>query len=349
MRRWWQIHQPPWGVQEEASVQPPHQEGYLPSGLMPSIPPPVAPKGAPPQHGGQPRSSLRDPTQLAAKFCSVGWKKDLEYVLWVYYKYNAASFKEAEWVKVKEMFFMYFLLHKEEALGIKERCPMDYMACIEEHFWRATGLCLSGLRDFTAWIKQGSYYHGLVAQQGHLHRCPHLMGLPLPRWPQLIPSESCRELQMKAEAMATGTSKPSTGATAPPVVETPVVETPTPCSDTPAPMETGGVGDGQSGAEGVEVGLHEGFQQDRPTKHCRSQSRRHEPRQMLPFPLQDSEGRLTSDSQLYEHAAEQPVTHHNVAGRGIMHLHPEMLLQKAMHLGNQVTCMIAEYHLTTSA
>ena len=84
-------------------------------------------------------------------------------------------------------------------------------------------------------------------------------------------------------------------------------------------------------------------------KHPQSQSRRHEPRPPLPFPLQDSEGRLASISQLYEHAAEQPVTHYNVAGRGIMHLHPEMLPQKARCLGNQVACMIAEYHLTSSA
>ena len=47
--------------------------------------------------------------------------------------------------------------------------------------------------------------------------------------------------------------------------------------------------------------------------------------------------------------AEQPVTHHNMAGSAIMHLHPEMLLQNARHLGNQVTCMIVEYHLTSSA
>ena len=32
-----------------------------------------------------------------------------------------------------------------------------------------------------------------------------------------------------------------------------------------------------------------------------------------------------------------------------MHLHLEVLPQNARHLGNQVTCMIAEYHLTTSA
>ena len=160
-------------MQGKVNVQPLHQEGDLPSGSTPSVPPPAAPEGTQPQHGGWPRSALHDPMQLVAKFCSSGWKKDLEHVLWVYYKYNAASFKEAEWVRLKEKFFEYFLPHKEEALGLKERCPMDYMAYIEDHFYKATGLHLNGLRSFTAWIKQGSYYHGLVARQGRLHECPH--------------------------------------------------------------------------------------------------------------------------------------------------------------------------------
>ena len=94
------------------------------------------------------------------------------------------------------------------------------------------------------WIKPGSYYHGLVAQQGHLHKCPHLVGVPLPRWPQVTPSESCQDLQKKAETLATSSSEPSTRATA-----TPVTETPTARSDTPAPMETGRVGDSQSWAK----------------------------------------------------------------------------------------------------
>ena len=178
---------------------------------------------------------------------------------------------------------------------------------------------------------------------------------------------------MKAEATATSSSKPSVGATVAPVMEAPVVETPvveapvtetpgaeTPVAETPAApsdmpalMETGGAGDGQSWAKHMEAGICEEFQEDRPMKCCRSQSKRREPKPMpkpmLPFPLQDSEGRLTSISQLYKHAREQPATHHNVAGRGIMHLHPEMLPCKAMFLGNQVACMIAEYHLTGSA
>ena len=114
-------------------------------------------------------------------------------------------------------------------------------------------------------------------------------------------------------------------------------------------MDTGGVGDGQSWAEQVEAGEEESFQRSRPAKRTCSQSRWHEPKPRLPFPLQDSEGRFASIAQLYEHAAVQPATPHNVAGRAIMHLHPDLLPQKAMCLGNQVACKIAEYHLTTSA
>ena len=139
------------------------------------------------------------------------------------------------------------------------------MAYIEDHFYKATGLHLNGLRSFTAWIKQGSYYHGSVARQGHLHECPHLAGVPLPRWPQVTPSESHRESQI------TSSSKLSVGAMVAPVVEAPVNETlraeaPITPSDTPAPMETGGVGDGQSWAEHVEAGAEQGFQRARPVK-----------------------------------------------------------------------------------
>ena len=162
---------------------------------------------------------------------------------------------------------------------------------------------------------------------------------------------------MKADTQTTSSSEPNTEATAAPVTETPVAQTPvmkapvteTPArSDTPAPMETGRAGDGQSWAECIEASVEEEFQQDTPAKRRRSQSKKHEQRPMLPFPLQDSEGRLASITQLYEHAHEQPPAYHNVAGRGIMHLHPDVLPGKAMRLGNQVACMIAEYHLTGS-
>ena len=84
------------------------------------------------------------------------------------------------------------------------------------------------------------------------------MGVPLPRWPQVTPSESHWESQMKADTQTTSSSEPNTGAMAAPVTETPVAEIPvaqtpvteTPVteapvtethahSNTPAPMETG--------------------------------------------------------------------------------------------------------------
>ena len=179
---------------------------------------------------------------------------------------------------------------------------------------------------------------------------------------------------MKSEAQTHSSSRPSAGATAAPVAETPVTEVPVAVvpvvvapiteapvgeaqgaevpvapSSPPAPMETGGAGDGQSWAEQVEVGEKESFQRSRPAKSTRSQSKRHEPKPRFPFPLQDSEGRLASILQLYENAAVQPATPHNVAGQAIMHLHPDLLPQKATSLGNKVSCMIAEYHLTASA
>ena len=162
---------------------------------------------------------------------------------------------------------------------------------------------------------------------------------------QVTPSESHRDLQKRAETPVTGSSEPSAGATVAPVEETPVA-----CpNDTPAPMETGGAGDSQSWAKWVEASIDKEFQKDRPVKHCRFQSKRREERPMLPFPLRDREGRLTSILQLYQHVAEQPAAHHNVAAQGIIHLYPEMMPCEATRLGNQVICMIAEYHLTGSA
>ena len=112
-------------------------------------------------------------------------------------------------------------------------------------------------------------------------------------------------------------------------------------------METGGAGDGQSWAEQTEA--EDDFKRRRPAKCPRSQSRRREDRPTFPFPLQDEEGRRTSTQELYRHLGQQPLAHHNVATMGITHLHPEVLLHEARSLGNQVLCMIAEYHLTSHA
>ena len=199
--------------------------------------------------------------------------------------------------------------HKEEMLGIKERCPMEYMPYVEEQFWRATGLRLNGLWDFTGWIKPGSYYHGLVDKQGHLYRCPHLSGTLLPRWPQLMPSESRLVSQKKPDTPVTSSGAPTMEASAPQGAT----------ADEPAPMETGGAGDGCSWAEQTEQ--EDDFKRCRPAKRPRSQSRRHENRHTYPFPLQDEEGRRTSTQEIYRHSGQQLPARHNVATMGITHLH----------------------------
>ena len=155
-----------------------------------------------------------------------------------------------------------------------------------------------------------------------------------------MPSESCLVSQKKMETLITSSSAPSAGA-----METPGVHS----DDAPAPMETGGAGNGQSWAKQVEAYVDEEYQEDRPAKHRRSQSRRWEERPTLPLPLQDNKGRYKSTQQLYQHAGEQPRACHNVAAQGIIYLHLEVLPREARSLGNQVLCMIAEYHLTSSA
>ena len=140
-----------------------------------------------------------------------------------------------------------------------------------------------------------------------------------------------------------GSSEPSVGATAAPTQEAPTEESPveeTPAeeapvkeapvtgpshSDTPAPMEMGGVGDGQSWAEQVETSSEAEFRWARPLK----------PPQ---FPIKED-----------EYVGEQPPPRDDVAGRAIRHLHPEILPRDARRLRNQVVCMIAEYHLTSRA
>ena len=299
-------------------------------------------------------------------------------MLKVYYKHTVqAPFWELEWARVRELFFDRFVPKKAEVLVIKEESPLEYMPYIAEEFHRATGLHLHDLPEFTLLIKRGSYFHGLLVERGQVQECPHLTGAPLPRWPQPKPSESHEESYRQAEGPIVGPSGPSIGATAAPTQETPVEEPPveqTPTeeppveeapveeppveeapvagpsrSDTPAPMETGRAGDGQSWAERVETSSEAEFRWARPLKHPRSQSRRREMGPALPFPLQDMEGRLASVERLYEYAGEQQPPQDDVAGRAIRHLHPEILPQDARRLRNQVVCMIAEYHLMSSA
>ena len=184
---------------------------------------------------------------------------------------------------------------------------------MEEQFYAATRIRLEGLVECTAWIKCSSYYHSKVAQRGQLDRCPHLAGIELPRGPQMMPSESHLVSQSKPDTPVTSSRAPATEASAPQGAT----------ADVPAPMETGGAGDGRSWVERTED--KDDFKRCRPAKCPWSQSRRHENRTTYPFPLQDEEGRCTSTQEIYRHSGQQPPAHHNAATMGITHLHLEVL------------------------
>ena len=312
---------------------------------------------AQPQPGCRTRTRCYDPAILASNYRSSGWQKDLEHVLKVYYHYNLqAPYDELEWIRVREFFFDRFVAKKAEALRIKEESPLDYMPFIAGEFYAATGIHLHELQDFTRWIKKGSYYHGLLVNRGQIEEIPHLIGEDLPKWPQRKPSESRQNSYSRAEGLVAGSSEPAASPTAAPTQETPaeeppMAEAPIPGpshSSPPAPMETGGVGDGQSSANRAEASAETEFWQFRPPKHPHSQSRRCGVGLTLPFPLQDLEGRHAAVMKLYDHAAEQLPPRDGIAGEAIRHLHSHMLPRDARRLGNQVVCMIAAYHLTSS-
>ena len=313
-----------------------HQVGECPSGAARG-----APRDSTPGSTSQQRSSstrvLRDPLKRVSQFQSQGWKKDLERIFQAYYEYNFTSLKEARWNKIRDKVFDHFFPRQEEWRRIKENDPLQYMPYMEEQFYAATRIRLEGLAGCTVWIKRGSYYHSVVAQRGQLDKCPHLAGIEPTRGPQMTPSESCLVSQRKPDTPATSSGAPATEASAPQGATT----------DVPAPMETGGAGDGCSWAEQTED--EDDFKRCRPAKRLWSQSRKWENRPTYSFPLQDEEGRCNSAQEIYRHSGQQPPARHNAATMGITYLHPEVLPRDVRSLGNQVLCMITEYHLAGHA
>ena len=134
-------------------------------GTATNVPSTTTPGATQPQLGHCARPRRSNPAVLAWKYRSGRWRKDLEHVLRVYYKHSIqAPFREPEWIRVRELFFDRFIPKRAEALAIKEESPLEYMPFIAEEFYRATGLHLHDLPEFTLWIKKGSYFHGLLVE-----------------------------------------------------------------------------------------------------------------------------------------------------------------------------------------
>ena len=282
------------------------------------------------------KASPGDPLKNLTNYKSARWKKDLGHILGSFYHYNYPSHREEEWLRLRDRFFEYLGQRQEEWRAIKEDKPLQYMPYMERHFQTLTSIKLEGLSQFTGWIKLGSYYHGVVARKDQLHRCLHLAGTKSPKGPQIHPNQS-RSVSQKEEEIPT---------TSPPMPGREGSATQGAHSNTPAPMETGGAGDGQSWAEQAKASTDKEGRRGRPAKRCQSGSRRWEVQTTNPFPLQDDEGRHVAVQQLYRYAGELTLAHHNVAAQGMAHHYPDMESSRAKSLNNQVLCIL-EYHLTS--
>ena len=115
-----------------------------------------------------------------------------------------------------------------------------------------------------------------------------------------------------------------------------------------AAQDTGGAGD-SSGQSGRAASREPRTAWSCSKKHRRSQSRRRDSRPMVPFPLQEHEGRLQAIRTLYEEAGEHRLASEMTALRWLRESHPEMGAEELQCLNNQVLIMIAEYHLTSAS
>ena len=77
------------------SKQTPRQGVEHPSGMPRNAPPASTPRSTPHQHSGSTRAPS-DPLERVTHYRSQGWRKDLDLIFKVYYKYNFFSFKESE-------------------------------------------------------------------------------------------------------------------------------------------------------------------------------------------------------------------------------------------------------------
>ena len=215
-----------------------HKVGEHPSGTAHEAPRDSTPGSTSHQHSSSTRAQ-KDPLRRVAQFRSQGWRKDLDLIFKAYYRYNFSSFKEFQWSRIRDKVLDHLLPLQEVWRGIKENDPLQYMPYMEEQFFAATRIQLKGLAKCTTWIKWGSYYHSVVARKGQLDKCPHWGGKEPPKGPQITPSESRLVSQRKPETPAASSRAPAIEASAPQGAT----------ADVPAPMETGGAGNGHSWEE----------------------------------------------------------------------------------------------------
>ena len=277
---------------------------------------------------------------------SGGVKKDLDCYMGAYFRLNYRHEPASKWPELKAKFFKFLIDHHSEWKSIRNNDPLGYLPYMETQFERVTGYKLVGLGVCMEWIRAGSYYHWAIAHQGQLGRCPRLAGVPPPQGPMTPPPYP--PVTAAASTQATVPDPPRGGGRRPRAESQPRKRDAATAGVQGAARSTGGAGD-SSPQSGRGESREPRTTRSSSRKHRRSQSRRRDSRPMVPFPLQDHEGRLQALRTLYEEAGGNRLASEMTALRGLREGHPEMGAEELQRLNNQVLLMIAEYHLTSAS
>ena len=161
-----------------------------PASLLPRQPRTSQP--APGRSGGASRSEQRrapdwNPLARLSTHRSGGWKKDLDFYMGAYFRLNYRQEPASKWPELKAKFFQFLIDHHSEWKLIRNNDPLGYLPYMEAQFERVTGYRLVGLGACMEWIRAGTYYHWVIAQQGQLGRCPRLAGIPPPEGSMMPP------------------------------------------------------------------------------------------------------------------------------------------------------------------
>ena len=104
-----------------------------------------------------------------------------------YFRLNYRQEPASKWPELKAKFFQFLVEHHSEWKSIRNNDPLEYLPYMEKQFEWVMGYKLVGLGTCTEWIRAGTYYHWVIAQQGQLGRCPRLTGIPPPVGPMTPP------------------------------------------------------------------------------------------------------------------------------------------------------------------
>ena len=277
-----------------------------------------------------------------------------------YFRLNYRQEPASKWPELKAKFFKFLIDHHSEWKSIRNNDPLGYLPYMEAQFERVTGYKLVGLGACTEWIRAGTYYHWVIAQQGQLGRCPRLAGIPPPQGPMMPPpylpvtaaappvTAAAPPVTAPASTQATVPNPPREGGRQTQTESQPQKRDTAAAGVQGAARDMGGAGD-SSGQSGRAASREPRTTQSCSRKRRRSQSRRRDSHPTVPFPLQEHEGRLQAVRTLYEEAREHRLASEMTALRGLRESHPEMGAEELQRLNNQVLLMIAEYHLTSAS